>query len=199
LRDAVFGAVDGAVTTFAIVAGAAGAGLATHIVVVIGIVSVLADGISMAAADWLGVRTDADDKLHRGRGSRAGNTQAVRRTLLEAGVPPERLETCLHRVATDLGATQAVTLKSAVHPGRAALTTFLAFVTAGMMPLWPFILNLPRPFATSAFATAAAFVIIGYLRGVWTSRKSLHTMVETTLIGGGAAIVAYAAGIVLSG
>ncbi|MHA6347716.1 VIT1/CCC1 transporter family protein, partial [Roseivivax sp. CAU 1761] len=41
LRDAVFGAVDGAVTTFAIVAGAAGAGLATHIVVVIGIVSVL--------------------------------------------------------------------------------------------------------------------------------------------------------------
>ncbi|MHA6346312.1 VIT1/CCC1 transporter family protein, partial [Roseivivax sp. CAU 1761] len=199
LRDAVFGAVDGAVTTFAIVAGAAGAGLATHIVVVIGIVSVLADGISMAAADWLGVRTDADHTVRHGRSGRGGDILAAKRTLLEAGVPPERLEACLDRVATDLAASQPVTRGSTIHPGRAALTTFLAFVTAGMMPLWPFILNLPRPFATSAFATAAAFVIIGYIRGAWTSRKRLHTMVETTLIGGGAAIVAYAAGIVLSG
>lgn len=50
LRDAVYGAIDGAVTTFAIVAGVAGAGLSPLIIVILGLANVLADGFSMAAA-----------------------------------------------------------------------------------------------------------------------------------------------------
>ena len=51
LRDAVYGAIDGAVTTFAIVAGVAGAGLSPFIIIALGIANVLADGFSMAAAN----------------------------------------------------------------------------------------------------------------------------------------------------
>ena len=49
LRDTIYGAIDGAVTTFAIVASVAGAGLSPLIVVALGLANVLADGFSMAA------------------------------------------------------------------------------------------------------------------------------------------------------
>jgi hypothetical protein len=47
LRDFVYGAVDGAVTTFAAVAGVAGAGLDSEVVIVLGIANLIADGFSM--------------------------------------------------------------------------------------------------------------------------------------------------------
>lgn len=52
LRDAIFGGIDGTVTTFAIVAGVQGAGLSAGIVVALGLANVLADGFSMAAGKF---------------------------------------------------------------------------------------------------------------------------------------------------
>ena len=49
LRDMIYGGIDGAVTTFAIVAGVQGAGLSSTIIIALGIANVLADGFSMAA------------------------------------------------------------------------------------------------------------------------------------------------------
>ena len=43
LRDFVYGAIDGAVTTFAIVAGVAGAGLSPFVIIALGMANVLAD------------------------------------------------------------------------------------------------------------------------------------------------------------
>lgn len=54
IGDVVFGASDGLITTFAVVAGVAGAGLAPSIVVILGIANLLADGVSMAAGGYLG-------------------------------------------------------------------------------------------------------------------------------------------------
>ena len=61
LRDAVYGAIDGAVTTFAIVAGVAGAGLSPFIIIALGIANVLADGFSMAAANYSGTKAELDN------------------------------------------------------------------------------------------------------------------------------------------
>ena len=61
LRDAIFGGIDGTVTTFAIVAGVQGAGLSTGIVVALGLANVLADGFSMAAGNYAGTKAVADD------------------------------------------------------------------------------------------------------------------------------------------
>lgn len=58
LRDLVFGAVDGTVTTFAIVAGAVGANLGAGIVIVLGIANLLADGFSMAVSNYLANHAD---------------------------------------------------------------------------------------------------------------------------------------------
>ena len=58
LRDFVFGAVDGTVTTFAVVSGAAGAGLPAGVVIVLGMANLLGDGFSMAVGNFLGTLAD---------------------------------------------------------------------------------------------------------------------------------------------
>ena len=60
LRDAVFSANDGIITTFAIVAGSTGASLSSNIVVILGLVNLLADGISMASGNYLGVKSEIE-------------------------------------------------------------------------------------------------------------------------------------------
>ena len=58
LRARMLGAIDGVVTTFAVAAGALGAGLAAEVVVILGIANLLADGFSMAASNYLGGRAE---------------------------------------------------------------------------------------------------------------------------------------------
>ena len=61
LRDMVYGGIDGAVTTLAIVAGVEGAGLSPNIIIALGFANVLADGFSMAAGNFAGTRAEAED------------------------------------------------------------------------------------------------------------------------------------------
>lgn len=53
LAEFVYGALDGTVTTFAIIAGVAGANLSPAIVLILGVSNVLADGFSMASSNYL--------------------------------------------------------------------------------------------------------------------------------------------------
>ncbi len=62
MRDFVYGAIDGAVTTFAVVAGAAGADLAVADRRDHGAVEPLADGFSMAVSNFLGTRAEVQRK-----------------------------------------------------------------------------------------------------------------------------------------
>ena len=54
LRDWVYGGVDGAVTTFAVVSGVAGAQLSSRVIIILGLANLLADGFSMAASNYSG-------------------------------------------------------------------------------------------------------------------------------------------------
>ena len=56
LRDWVYGGIDGAVTTFAVAAGVAGASLSPQIVLILGFANLLADGFSMAVANYSGTQ-----------------------------------------------------------------------------------------------------------------------------------------------
>lgn len=74
LPDLVYGANDGTITTFAIVAGVVGAGLPVEIVLILGFASLLADGFSMATSDYLSNRTPGLDRerMERGVAARHG-------------------------------------------------------------------------------------------------------------------------------
>ncbi len=58
LGDLVYGANDGIITTFAVVAGVVGAALSTRTVIILGVANLLADGFSMGASNYLAIRSD---------------------------------------------------------------------------------------------------------------------------------------------
>ena len=67
LKDLVYGANDGIITTFAVVAGVAGAKLEPRIVLILGFANLLADGFSMGASNFLSIRSDEAVRLIAGR------------------------------------------------------------------------------------------------------------------------------------
>ena len=60
IGDIIYGASDGIVTTFAIVAGAAGASLSYSIILILGLANLLADGFSMGAGNYLGTKSEIE-------------------------------------------------------------------------------------------------------------------------------------------
>ena len=71
LRDFIYGAIDGTVTTFAVVSGVAGAGLDSTVVIILGMANLLGDGFSMAASNYLGIRAEQQlqEKIRPQRGT----------------------------------------------------------------------------------------------------------------------------------
>ena len=76
LPDMVYGANDGIITTFAVVAGVAGAELSSAIVLILGTANLLADGFSMGASDFLSIRSEA--AVERMEGKRVTEPFALR-------------------------------------------------------------------------------------------------------------------------
>lgn len=60
IGDLVYGANDGIITTFAVVAGVAGASLAPKVVIILGIANLFADGLSMAASNYLARKSEKE-------------------------------------------------------------------------------------------------------------------------------------------
>lgn len=58
IGDIVYGANDGIITTFAVIAGAAGAGFSSTVIIVLGVANLIADGFSMAASSYLSLRSE---------------------------------------------------------------------------------------------------------------------------------------------
>jgi VIT1/CCC1 family predicted Fe2+/Mn2+ transporter len=208
LPDAVYGAIDGAVTTFAIVAGAVGANLSTRVVLILGVANLLADGFSMACGNFLAVRSAREEdehvqamELRHIATDPEGERAEVREIYRAKGFAGSRLEAITELVTSNkrawmdamLAAEHGViaTSRSAM---RAGLATFLAFVVAGSLPLIPFVLGLPHAPAVAVVATGLVFPLIGALKSVWTVRPWWRLALETFGIGMGAAAVAYLVG-----
>lgn len=79
LPDLVYGANDGIITTFAVVAGVTGASLPTRIVLVLGLANLLADGFSMGASNYLALRSE--QATHGADGTVAASMPALRHGL----------------------------------------------------------------------------------------------------------------------
>jgi len=74
LADAVFAASDGIVTTFAVVAGSAGASLDNRIVLILGFANLFADGFSMASGRFLGVKSEIEYEQTKGKETKSEGT-----------------------------------------------------------------------------------------------------------------------------
>jgi VIT1/CCC1 family predicted Fe2+/Mn2+ transporter len=215
LGDFILGAVDGAVTTFAIVAGAAGAGLSSGVAVVLGVANVLADGFSMAAGNYLKARSDHQTVDHCRRIEAMhiervpdGEREEVRQIFRNKGFEGELLEQVVEVITKDRELWIDTMLTDELglqleppHPVRAAVTTMVAFVAAGMVPLLPVMTSVSasarESFPQTAMLTAVTFFAIGVFRGKETQRNVWIAGLETLLIGAAAAVVAYGVGALL--
>lgn len=222
LRDFIYGAIDGAVTTFAIVCGVAGAGLSTGVVVVLGLANVLADGFSMAASNFLGSRA-ARQQLERARRMEEfhvashpeGEREEVRQIYADKGFSGDDLERVVAVITSDRRQWVETMLREELglaagggpNPWRAALSTFAAFVIVGMVPLLAFLCQLVwtpppgrfDPFPWSVGLTAGAFFLVGAAKSRFVEQKWYWAGLETLGVGGAAAVLAYAAGTMLKG
>lgn len=208
LRDVVYGAIDGSVTTFAIVAGVAGAGLSPVVIVALGLANVLADGFSMAAGNYSGTKAELDDirriravEKHHIAHYPDGERQEVREILAQKGLSGRVLDEATDAITADQDKWIGLMIEGEYglagvdpHPMRAAVATFLAFLAAGLVPLLPFVLGLSDAFALSSWMTMAVFFAIGALKSRWSLAPWWRSGLETLLIGGVAAGLAYAVG-----
>lgn len=217
LGDFVLGAIDGAVTTFAVVSGSAGAGLPAGVAVVLGFANIFADGFSMAVSNYFSTKSEHEllDRARR-REERhidqhpEGEREEIRQIFEGKGFQGDLLENITETITgrrklwVDTMLTEELGLQlEPPHPVRAASATFVAFLLAGLVPLLPLLLSgrleAGHTFLISAVATAATFAVIGAVKGRVTHRSLWRSMGETLLIGGCAATLAYVAGAVLKG
>lgn len=217
LKDFIYGAIDGAVTTFAVVCGVAGAGLPPKIIIILGAANLVGDGFSMAAGNFLATRSE---EQRRGLARRIeedhieeipeGEREEIRQIFAAKGFKGGDLEKVVDVITADrkrwvdtmLTEELGVPLDTP-SAWKAAFATFAAFIIIGSLPLLAFINQLifPKagfdPFVISSGITGTAFFIVGALKARFVGQKWYAAGLEAFAVGSCAAVLAYAVGVFL--
>ena len=210
IKDIVYGANDGIVTTFAVVTAAVGAGFGTNVIIILGLANLFADGVSMGVSNYLGARSE--NSLY--------NKEQGREHLEVATIPQvEKREVADIFVSKGFSAIDAETMSTIISQNesfwvdfmmkyeigmgepthgtewKSASVTFLAFILAGTLPLLSFLFASPQNmFTYSVWATGVAFFVVGSARSLFTEKNWFVSGVEMFLFGGLASGVSYAVG-----
>ena len=213
LRDWIYGGIDGAVTTFAVVAGVVGAQLSPKIILVIGLANILADGFSMAASNYLGTRSEQDEierlvavENRHIEKFPEGEREEVRQIFKEKGFEGEDLARVVELITADKERwvrtmlTEEYGMPQEVRSAwLAAGSTFSAFMICGLAPLLPYLAGARRAFALSGVLTGVVFFAIGSVKSKWSTTPWWRSGFSTLFVGAAAAALAYAVGVFLEG
>lgn len=214
IGDAVLGAIDGCVTTFAVVSGAVGAGFSSTVAVVLGFANLLADGFSMGISNYEAGKAQQEhiDNIRLIENEHidkfpAGEREEIRQIFQNKGFNGEVLEEIVETISSDRHLwidtmlTEEYGLQKAdVHPYKSAFATFIAFLLVGTVPLVPFLfggLDMGVQFIVSACLAAAMFFSIGAAKSMIFAKPVFRSGLKTLLTGGAAASLAFLTGYVL--
>lgn len=216
LRNMVYGANDGIVTTFAVVAGVAGAALDAKIVLILGFANLIADGVAMATGNFLGTRSEnALQAKERAMESwEVANVpdeerREIRDIYRKKGFKGADLEAAVRIITADkkLWVDEMMVNELAIIPGeeenpwKNGLATFAAFIVAGLLPLLPYVFSVEfgSAFATAVGMTGVALFAVGSARSIVTKEHWLISGLEMLGVGAIAAVSAYGVGYLLQG
>ena len=213
LGEFVYGGIDGSVTTFAVVAGAAGANLSSAVVLILGFANLLADGLSMSVGAYLAAKSQIDNfKKHQNQeyweveNIPDAERDEIREIYAAKGFSGQLLEQVVDVITADKDRWVDVMMKEELKmmkeersPKMIGLVTFVSFILIGLIPLlfyvWDYAqaLDINLFFATSIL-TGLAFLFIGFCKSYVTETNHWKSMAETLFWGGVAAAVAYGVG-----
>jgi VIT1/CCC1 family predicted Fe2+/Mn2+ transporter len=208
LRPAVFGASDGLVSNFALIAGVAAGSSGSEIVVLAGAAGLAAGAFSMAAGEYISVRSQSEQamaEIETERNEIAKRPLAEEREL--AGMYVEKgLDPALAReVARQLSRDPAVALdvhvreELGLHPGAlpsatlAAGSSFVSFALGASLPLLPYLLGAEGLWP-ALLLTLTGLFLCGALVTRLTPRPWWYGGARQVLIGAVAAAVTYGVG-----
>lgn len=218
LREIVYGGTDGIITTFAVVAGFAGAQanpstspLPFLTVLLFGFANLLADATSMGIGNFLSVRADKDlyqrekeKERHEIRSEPAMEKSETVHILLSKGFSRSDSEKI-----TDLYSKNEqywvefmmrdelqMPSPEADNPLLTGVATFISFISFGIIPLLPYVLlqSSVLLFSYSIVATAGALLLLSIMRWQITRQTAIRAVFETVLLGGVSAAIAYLVG-----
>jgi len=211
LRAAVFGVNDGLISNVSLVLGVAGAGAGNGYVLTVGIAGLLAGALSMAAGEYVSVRSqremyeyqialeqqelseypeeEAEELalIYQARGMELEQAREVSRTLLAS---PQAALDVLAREELGLNPDDLGS------PWQAATSSFVAFALGAAVPLLPFLgrFKAPQAVIAAVVITLLALFAAGLGLSLFTGRDAVRGALRMVLIGGGAGAVAYAVG-----
>jgi VIT1/CCC1 family predicted Fe2+/Mn2+ transporter len=212
LRASVFGAMDGLVSNFALIAGMVGgttaAGAGSHVVVLAGIAGLAAGAFSMAAGEYTSVASQAEFAQAQVAKERAeiirnprGEVAELAATYVQKGIDPETAASMARQVHSDLDHAVAVHAMEefGVDPGDvpsplvAAVSSFLSFTLGAAVPLAPFLLDA-HSLWWAVVMTLTALFLCGAIVAKVTIRSWWWSGLRQLVLGGTAAAVTYLLG-----
>jgi vacuolar iron transporter family protein len=218
ISEFVYGGIDGAITTFAVVAGAAGAGAELYWVLIFGFANLIADGFSMSVGNYFSVKAARDNyakykaiELWEVEHKTAEEIEEIRTIFAAKGFEGELLNQVVEVVTANKDVWVDTMMKEELKmsldektPVKTAFATFVSFNLIGLIPLLAYLFAALFKFKTdnlfliSCISTGFALMIIGYLRSIVTEKNWVRGVLETLALGGIAAVLAYLAGDILS-
>ncbi|UCC80890.1 MAG: VIT1/CCC1 transporter family protein [Candidatus Zixiibacteriota bacterium] len=219
IGEAVYGALDGIVTTFAVVAGVEGARLSSGIVLILGFANLIGDGLSMGVGSYLSTKSQREyQKSERVRerweidNYPDGEIEEIRQIYKKKGFRGEDLDRAVQIITSDkevwvdtMMVEELGILEEDNHPFFNGLSTFVSFLIAGFIPLLFFVVALAVPslgrytFEMSVVLTGLTLFTVGSLRVLVTQTSWWRSGLEMLLVGGMAALGAYLVGYFLRG
>jgi vacuolar iron transporter family protein len=214
LRAAVFGVNDGLVSNASLIMGVAGAGAGLGAVVTSGVAGLLAGALSMAAGEYVSMRSQREMfeyqiGLERDELNEYPEEEAEELALIYAarGMDLEEARRITlelvknHDAALDALAREELGLNpdDLGSPWGAAIFSFLAFAGGAALPLAPFLLGLPLAGAVTCAAAVAgvALFAVGAALSLFTGRNAWLGGLRMVAIGGGAGAVTWFIGSLL--
>lgn len=208
LRPAVFGASDGLVSNFALIAGVAAGSTGSKIVVLAGVAGLVAGAFSMAAGEYISVRSQAEQALaeiETERNEIAKRPMAEERELagmyVEKGLDPDLAREVARQLSRDPAVALDVHVREelGIDPGAlpsatlAAGSSFVSFAIGAFLPLLPYLLGAEGLWP-ALLLTLTGLFLCGALVTRLTPRPWWYGGARQVLIGAVAAAVTYGVG-----
>lgn len=211
-RAAVLGVNDGLVSTLCLVVGVAAAGGGVRAVLIAGLAGLLAGAISMAAGEWISVRSQVE--LFEGilgdmRTSYKKEKDSLIHNLAHVLVSHGMEEKTAHQAAADMATHEAkfttvyasevigINPEELGSPWRSAVLSFLLFSVGSLVPLLPWFLKLDHTpaVAASIICTAIAGLFVGGYVAQSSGKGKAFGAIRQALIVLGSAIITYCIGL----